>query len=601
MIITGSPMFLDGSVFPRNPLTKLWRPALQGGFGNSEPILSGLWTLDLNFGILESVTQVEFFENAYQAGGLHTARLPHPQTGQLHNFSGVAIEDLSHTFDEWDSDAYNSDTILRLSNLAISTLAQAEPTVSGSYQIGGVLPKDPLTKRWQRQKIASGGRGAVIHSNLWQLQLSFGTLKIAEHGVLFRRFVTGGLYDAFLTHPTDGALTSFTGVSILDYGWSFTDVEDNAYAISPTITLGVTNVQDIPAGWWNTAWTARQCLTVTTVGSAVGADYTLRFYISGSAATTIYNAAQADEDNVRVIYQNLTDLDRDVDRWIVGEVEVLFPVQTALSSSEINNKDYCLYYKHASGTAAAPDKDFTNVYPEFYDGIENDVALSEWSPSSSSEFGSGTTAEAFAGSWSMVHWLGSDESAAKPRNKSIVNNPISPTGTGFLTPNNRIEWTWATRVTGTQLNPFPGLDGTSPIWEYSVLGSRGPTSQGKLFSVFLSTGSAITYQNTGSTGIIDSGATFNQNTWHKFEMDINWSSQKVWLRQDNLPIVSKAAMSFGAGNGFPEEPFGVSLTKIGLFGTGTAAFTFASFDDEFKWRLLAENEPTVTGQAEQTI
>lgn len=104
--------------------------------------------------------------------------------------------------------------------------------MSGTYQIDNTLfPKNPLTKRWQRQQIATSGVANSIYSDFWQINMTFGTLKTSDEVSFFENlWLTGGLHTAILPHPKTGALTGFTGVNIADFAYSFNDVERDSWA-----------------------------------------------------------------------------------------------------------------------------------------------------------------------------------------------------------------------------------------------------------------------------------------------------------------------------------------------------------------------------------
>jgi len=113
--------------------------------------------------------------------------------------------------------------------------------MSGTFQLGGALfPRDPLTKRWTPDQVGRRGTREPIFTDIWRLELGFGTLEsIGEHDFFMSRFITGGLYSAVLPHPTTGLLVSFTGVSIEDYGAEFNDVDHNTWAEGARLVLGV--------------------------------------------------------------------------------------------------------------------------------------------------------------------------------------------------------------------------------------------------------------------------------------------------------------------------------------------------------------------------
>lgn len=112
---------------------------------------------------------------------------------------------------------------------------------TGSFQLGGELfPTDPLTKRWSAQQVGRRGTREPIFTDIWRLEMSFGTLRTqGEHDFFETRFTAGGLYTAQLPHPISGQLVGFTGVSIEDYNAEFTDVEQNFWADSARLVLGV--------------------------------------------------------------------------------------------------------------------------------------------------------------------------------------------------------------------------------------------------------------------------------------------------------------------------------------------------------------------------
>lgn len=112
---------LDGAFFPRNPLTKRWSRQQIATSGVAESIYTDFHQIEMSFGILEHNDEVSFFEDAWLAGGLHTAVLPHRKTGQLTGFTGVNIQDFSWDFSDIDSDSFaeaGSTLILNHINLA---------------------------------------------------------------------------------------------------------------------------------------------------------------------------------------------------------------------------------------------------------------------------------------------------------------------------------------------------------------------------------------------------------------------------------------------------------------------------------------------------
>lgn len=102
-------------LFPKNPLTKRWNPRRIGTKGTREPIYSAFWSIDLGFGILETAAESSFFESRFISGGLYNAVLPHPITGHLTGFTGVAIDAYAYELGDIDSDYWALNPRLTLS------------------------------------------------------------------------------------------------------------------------------------------------------------------------------------------------------------------------------------------------------------------------------------------------------------------------------------------------------------------------------------------------------------------------------------------------------------------------------------------------------
>jgi hypothetical protein len=120
--------------------------------------------------------------------------------------------------------------------------------MSGTFQLDNTLfPRDPLTKRWVRQRTATSGPGEGIFVDLWRLEMRFGTLDlIGESDFFMDKFLEDGLHSAVLPHPEDGSLQSFTGVAIADYSFSFNEVDRDAWAVNPNLVLEAIPVARLP-------------------------------------------------------------------------------------------------------------------------------------------------------------------------------------------------------------------------------------------------------------------------------------------------------------------------------------------------------------------
>ena len=111
---------IDGILFPQNPIAKRWQRQPIDTRGVGETIYSDFWQIELSFGALEVADEMSFLETRWLTGGLHTAVLPHPQTGQLVSFTGVNIQDVSFEFTDVDSDYWADGGRALLNHISLS-------------------------------------------------------------------------------------------------------------------------------------------------------------------------------------------------------------------------------------------------------------------------------------------------------------------------------------------------------------------------------------------------------------------------------------------------------------------------------------------------
>lgn len=111
---------LDGNLFTKNPLAKRWQRQQVARSGVGESIYSDFWQIELSFGILSVADDIPFFEAQWFAGGLHTAVLPHPETGNLTGFTGVNIAEFGYEFNDVEADSWADGGRLLLDHISLS-------------------------------------------------------------------------------------------------------------------------------------------------------------------------------------------------------------------------------------------------------------------------------------------------------------------------------------------------------------------------------------------------------------------------------------------------------------------------------------------------
>ena len=91
---------------------------------------------------------------------------------------------------------------------------------------------------------------------------------------------------------------------------------------------------------------------------ALPAHYPIRIHFDNSTTPTaqeIYNAslAAAKGNDVRIVYNNATELNRTVQRFTASQIDIWFPLQTAIGGGGENNGSYQMYYGNASAGSSA--------------------------------------------------------------------------------------------------------------------------------------------------------------------------------------------------------------------------------------------------------
>jgi len=111
---------LDGYLFPVDPIRKRWGREEIARSGVGEGIYPAFWRLELEFPTLNNPAESSFFYDRWAAGGLHTAVLPHPRTGQLVGFTGVNVAEWAFEITDVDANAWGESPRLILDHVSMS-------------------------------------------------------------------------------------------------------------------------------------------------------------------------------------------------------------------------------------------------------------------------------------------------------------------------------------------------------------------------------------------------------------------------------------------------------------------------------------------------
>jgi len=123
----------------------------------------------------------------------------------------------------------------------------------------------------------------------------------------------------------------------------------------------------VPADtWWNNGYAWKHNLVIlNNDGATMPAHYPIHVHLDGSttpSAAEVYNASLAATkgQDVRVVYQNTTELNRVVQNFSPSQIDIWFPLAAAVGGGATVNGDYQLYY--GSAAAGSPPDDLNAVF-----------------------------------------------------------------------------------------------------------------------------------------------------------------------------------------------------------------------------------------------
>ncbi len=118
--------------------------------------------------------------------------------------------------------------------------------------------------------------------------------------------------------------------------------------------------------WWNDGYRFKHNLVILNNDSdGIPAQYPVRLHFDSTTnptAAEIYNASLAPNkgDDLRLIYDNQTELPRFVQRFTTSEIDIWFPMHTGLGGGQKDESSYQLYYGNSQ--AANPPADMNAVF-----------------------------------------------------------------------------------------------------------------------------------------------------------------------------------------------------------------------------------------------
>lgn len=109
------------------------------------------------------------------------------------------------------------------------------------YELDGVVfLKAPTRKHYTRKLIGFRGDRTPVLPPTWTLELEFGVLAVASGTVtamMMDAWQAETHHSAFLPHPTTGVMTTFSGVSVSEFEYSFADVDRDRWGDGGKVTI----------------------------------------------------------------------------------------------------------------------------------------------------------------------------------------------------------------------------------------------------------------------------------------------------------------------------------------------------------------------------
>lgn len=121
-----------------------------------------------------------------------------------------------------------------------------------------------------------------------------------------------------------------------------------------------------PTAWWHDGYPLKRNLVILNNDSdSIPAQYPVRLHFDGATnptAAEIYHAslAPAKGDDLRLVYDNQTELPRFVQRFTASEIDIWFPMHARLGGGQSDSSSYQLYYGNSQ--AANPPADMNAVF-----------------------------------------------------------------------------------------------------------------------------------------------------------------------------------------------------------------------------------------------
>ncbi|MCX6020119.1 MAG: LamG domain-containing protein, partial [Chloroflexi bacterium] len=350
-----------------------------------------------------------------------------------------------------------------------------------------------------------------------------------------------------------------------------------------------------PPAFWDSGYTHRRNLLVLNQDSdTVPAGFPLRIYFDGSTSPTaaeIYAASQSSTpgDDLRVVYDNATELNRVVEYFSPNRIEIIFPSQEAIGGGGSSSGVYQLYYGNANSFGAPSD--VNEVFLPKVDG--NTIGLWHFQDGYGNFIGDASDA-GYNGSFTSPGWEdgflgmagvfnGSDSVVSIGRHYASDNiGPITIEG-----------WFKQTKA-GWGKVVMKGRDGGGQYF-LGINGDRNPE---------LVVGTTVGSEDTKGGPNLEVGRWYHIAVTHNGsnEMNVYVNGNRVGGNNNTHPLVSSSdSLYLGNAPWWGGQAFGGSMQHVRISNIARTDFPYARIDVLPQVSAGAQQEPTPNGASDLAV
>lgn len=352
--------------------------------------------------------------------------------------------------------------------------------------------------------------------------------------------------------------------------------------------------------WWNANYSSKRKLTVLNWDAhSLNTGFPVHAHFDTTTSPTaaeIYNGSQTviKGDDVRVVYQDTTEISRFIQTFTSSTIDIWFDLQTNIGPNPGNNADYQLYYGNPA--AGSPPADPGNVFmPHKDSGVVASWYLTEWGGSTAADnSGNGHTATRVnGGQWVTTVRGPAIDLVKDSKQYLIVNDPTSLNLTAFTFE----AWFWRDHSdVGALISKWRDGENDSSylfgIWQRKMmLRLRSPS--GQFFETPEGEQSNINFQDNVGYHV---AATYDGSTV-RFYVNGELQYTKDWT--NGIAISSKNVFLGVQQSPNGDPPYSLDGYFDGLLG-GVRISNYARTSFPYASFALVTNAPEVMAGAEAT-